>query len=99
MALNVLDEAIRDDVPLIVLSPHLDDAALSCGALMMHAVQHTSVTVVTLFTEGGERPYTLSGRRYLHQMGASSAQLLYQQRRTEDHAAWKPFGIRCVHAG
>jgi LmbE family N-acetylglucosaminyl deacetylase len=99
MALNVLDEAIRDDVPLIVLSPHLDDAALSCGALMMHAVQRTSVTVVTLFTEGGERPYTLSGRRYLHQMGARSAQVLYQQRRTEDHAAWEPFGIRCVHAG
>ncbi len=99
MTANVLDEAIRDDVPLIVLSPHLDDAALSCGALMVHAVQHTSVTVATLFTEGGEPPYTLSGRRYLHLMGARSAQALYQQRRSEDNAAWKPFGIRCVHAG
>lgn len=99
MAVNVLDQAIQDDVPLFVLSPHLDDAALSCGALMMHAVQRTSVTVVTLFTEGGERPYTFSGRRYLHLMGAPSAQVLYEQRRTEDHAALKPFGINCVHAG
>jgi LmbE family N-acetylglucosaminyl deacetylase len=99
MAMNVLDEAIRDDVPLIVLSPHLDDAALSCGALMMHAARHTSVTVATLFTESGEPPYTLSARRYLQQMGARSAQVLYQQRRSEDHAAWKPFGITCVHAG
>lgn len=99
MAVTALDEAIRDDVPLIVLSPHLDDAALSCGALMLHAVEHTSVTVVTLFTECGEPPYTLSGRRYLHQMGARSAQLLYQQRRTEDEAAWAPFGVKCLHAG
>jgi LmbE family N-acetylglucosaminyl deacetylase len=99
MAVNVLDEAIRDDVPLIVLSPHLDDAALSCGALMMRAVQHTSVTVVTLFTESSGPPYTLSGRRYLHQMGARSAQALYQQRRSEDQAALRPFGVNCVHAG
>jgi LmbE family N-acetylglucosaminyl deacetylase len=99
VAMSVLDEAILDEVPLIVLSPHLDDAALSCGALMMHAVQHTSVTVVSLFTEGGEPPYTLSGRRYLHQMGVRSAQALYQRRRTEDQAVWEPFGIRCVHAG
>jgi LmbE family N-acetylglucosaminyl deacetylase len=99
MAVNVLEEAIRDDVPLIVLSPHLDDAALSCGALIMHAIQHTSVTVVTLFTESGGPPYTLSGRRYLHQMGASSAQALYQQRRNEDQAALVPFGVKCVHAG
>jgi LmbE family N-acetylglucosaminyl deacetylase len=99
MAVNVLDEAIRDEVPLIVLSPHLDDAALSCGALMMHAVQHTSVTAVTLFTESGGPPYTLSARRYLHQMGSRSAQALYQQRRTEDQAALSPFGVKCVHAG
>lgn len=99
MPVTLLNEAIREDVPLIVLSPHLDDAALSCGALMMHAIQHTSVTVATLFTEGGDPPYTLSARRYLHLMGAPSAQVLYQQRRTEDQEALEPFGVKWVHAG
>ena len=99
MPVNLLNEAIREDAPLIVLSPHLDDAALSCGALMVHAVQHTSVTVVTLFTEGGEPPYTLSGRRYLHLMGARSAQAWYQQRRIEDQEALEASGVKWVHVG
>jgi LmbE family N-acetylglucosaminyl deacetylase len=99
MPVRRLAEAIDDGVPLIVLAPHLDDAALSCGALMMHAVRHTQVTVATLFTEGGEAPYTLSARRYLRQVGAQSAQALYRQRRAEDRAALEPIGIRCVHAG
>ena len=99
MPVNPFSEAIRKEVPLIVLSPHLDDALLSCGALMMHAVEHTSVTVVTLFTEGGEPPYTLSARRYLHLMGARSARVLYQQRRIEDQKALESSGVKWVHIG
>jgi LmbE family N-acetylglucosaminyl deacetylase len=85
--------------PLVVLSPHLDDAALSCGAMMIHACQTIPVTVATLFTEAGPPPYTLSARRYLHQVGAKDAPALYRQRREEDRAALQPLGITCVHAG
>jgi LmbE family N-acetylglucosaminyl deacetylase len=99
MPVNVLMNSIEQGVPLIVLAPHLDDAALSCGALMIHAARHTSVTVVTFFTEAGQKPYTLSARRYLHQVGARNANVLYQRRRDEDHAALEPIGIKCVHAG
>lgn len=99
MPVNPLTEAIDHGVPLIVLAPHLDDAALSCGALMIYAARRTPVTVVTLFTEGGKAPYTLSARRYLHQVGAQDAQMLYQQRRAEDRAALEPIGITSVHAG
>ena len=99
MAVNVLTEAIKQGVPLVVLSPHLDDAVLSCGGLMIHAVSRTSVTVATLFTEAGRAPYTLSARRYLHQVGARNAQALYHQRRAEDHAVLEPLGIRGIHAG
>ncbi len=99
MSVNVLTESIECGVPLIVLAPHLDDAALSCGAFMIHAATRTSVTVVTLFTEAGEAPYTLSARRYLHQVGARNAQVLYQRRRAEDRTALEPIGIKCVHVG
>jgi len=99
MPMNMLTEAIERGVPLVVLSPHLDDAVLSCGGLIAHACQHTRVTVVTLFTEGGPPPYTLSGRRHLHQVGAPDAETLYRQRRAEDRAALEPLGATCVHAG
>jgi len=96
---NMLTEAIEQGVPLVVLSPHLDDAALSCGALMIDARRHTTVTVATLFTEGGPPPYTLSARRHLREMRAADAETLYRTRRTEDRAALEPMGLSCRHAG
>ena len=94
-----LTAAIERGVPLLVLSPHLDDAALSAGGLLIHACGRTPVTVLTLFTEAPPPPYTLSARRYLRQVGAPDAQTLYRQRRAEDREALEPLGITCVHAG
>jgi LmbE family N-acetylglucosaminyl deacetylase len=99
MSVNVLTHAIEHGIPLVVLSPHLDDAALSCGAMMMYAAGRTSVTVLTLFTEAGQPPHTLSARQYLRQVGAKSAQTLYRDRRAEDLVALEALGITCVHAG
>jgi LmbE family N-acetylglucosaminyl deacetylase len=96
---NPLAQAIRGGVPLLVLSPHLDDAALSCGALIANAARQTAVTVVTLFTEAGPPPYTLSARRYLRQAGARDAKALYCQRRDEDQAALESLGVSWAHAG
>ncbi len=96
---NPLSAAIDGGVPLVVLAPHLDDAVLSCGAMMLHARGHTAVTVATIFTEAGPPPYTLSARRYLHQVGARDASSLYRERRAEDRAALEPMGITCIHAG
>ena len=70
MPVSMLTEAIEQGVPLVVLSPHLDDAVLSCGALLIYACSRTPVTVVTLFTAANSPPYTLSARRYLDQVGA-----------------------------
>ena len=99
MNADPLEAVLERGGPLVVLSPHLDDAALSCGAMMIHACQTMPVTVATLFTEAGQPPYTLSARRYLHQVGAKDAAALYRQRREEDRAALQPLGITCVHAG
>jgi glycosyltransferase involved in cell wall biosynthesis len=94
-----LTSAIEQGVPLLVLSPHLDDAALSCGAMLIHACDRTQLTVATFFTEAPPPPYTLSARRYLRQVGAPDAQTLYGQRRSEDRAALEPLGITCLHMG
>ena len=99
MGSEPLIEAISDTSRLIVLSPHLDDAVLSCGALMNHARTETSVTVVTFFTEGTEPPYTYGARRYLQKHGKSDANSLFLARRAEDQAALEGAGISYVHVG
>ena len=99
MSVNVLTHPIDHGVPLIVLSPHLDDAALSCGAVMIYAAARTPVTVITLFTDAGPAPHTLSARQYLKQVGEHRANVLYQRRRAEDRAALEPLGVTCIHAG
>lgn len=52
MSVSTLTEVIEHGIPLVVLSPHLDDAVLSCGALMTYAVEHVPVTVATLLAKG-----------------------------------------------
>ena len=99
MPVNMLTEAIDQGMPLVVLSPHLDDAVLSCGALMIYAARRTPVTVATLFTEAGPPPCTLSARRYLRQVGARDAETLYRQRRSEDRAVLESMAVTWVHAG
>ncbi len=94
-----LIEAINGTSRLIVLSPHLDDAVLSCGALMNHARTETSVTVVTFFTEGGAPPYTYGARRYLHKTRDRHANSLFLARRAEDQAVLEGAGISYVHVG
>ena len=96
---NVIASLIGQGMGVVVLAPHLGDAALSCGALLSYAVSRTPVTVVTFFTEGGPGPYARPARRYLRRVGARDAAVAYRWRRDEDRAALEPLGIRCVHAG
>jgi LmbE family N-acetylglucosaminyl deacetylase len=99
MRAEPLIEAIDGVSDLIVLSPHLDDAVLSCGALMNHVSADIPVTVATFFTEGGTPPYTLSARSYLRQTGTHDANRLYLARRAEDQAVLEGAAISYFHAG
>ncbi|WMX48368.1 PIG-L deacetylase family protein [Streptomyces roseicoloratus] len=88
---------------VLVLSPHLDDAVLSCGALLARLPgrrsSRASVTVMTVFTEGAPPPYTRAGRRFLRRTGRTDAEELYAERRTEDAAVLARLGVARVHAG
>ncbi|WP_146149379.1 PIG-L deacetylase family protein [Kineococcus rhizosphaerae] len=83
----------------VVLSPHLDDAVLSCGNLLLAlAGRGWPATVATFFTECSA-PLTLSAQAFLRQCGASSAPVLYEERRREDAEAVAACGARALHAG
>jgi LmbE family N-acetylglucosaminyl deacetylase len=84
----------------VFISPHLDDAVFSCGALMLALQkQGISCTVLTVFTQADESSQTLSARSFLRQIGYSSAEQLYAKRRAEDMEVLKSMGVKCIHLG
>jgi LmbE family N-acetylglucosaminyl deacetylase len=99
MRAEPLIEAMDGISHLIVLSPHLDDGVLSCGALMSYVRKEIPVTVATFFTEGCTPPYTYSARRYLRQARNYPANNLFLARRTEDQEVLESAGISYVHVG
>ena len=90
---------VGSGVPILVLSPHLDDAVLSCGGLLGWAGRRAPVTVASLFTEAAPPPYTLSARRYLRRIGAEDAEELFAERRAEDRRVLERLDARCRHVG
>jgi LmbE family N-acetylglucosaminyl deacetylase len=99
MRADPLTEAIDGATDLVVLSPHLDDAVLSCGALMTYARKRMPVTVATFFTEAAAPPHTFSARCYLRQTGAHDAERLYLARQAEDRGVLDGAQIDWFHAG
>lgn len=68
---------------IVIVSPHLDDAVLSCGGFM---AVHPGVTVITVF--GGNPPqYPVPQRLWDTQSGFAPDDDVMQARRAEDHAA------------
>ena len=86
----------------VVLSPHLDDAVLSCGnlltALRPGPGTGQDLRVETFFTECADPP-TLSARAFLRQCGARSAAALYADRRAEDADVLSAQGVPFTHHG
>ncbi|MEW6567445.1 MAG: PIG-L family deacetylase [Chloroflexota bacterium] len=81
----------------IYLSPHLDDAVLSCGGLIANQVaEGNGVTVLTVFA-GDPGPGPLSDfAQALHQLWGGSPNLV-GDRRTEDRLACGRLGASVVH--
>lgn len=98
-----LDDLIRTIVarriPVRFVSPHLDDAVLSCGTLIADLSLRTDVKVWTVFTEGAAPPYTLSARAFLSQCGVADARRLFSLRRMEDRDALGALRVPFEHLG
>lgn len=89
-------EALLMD-PLVILSPHLDDAVLSCGQLL---ADRPECVVVTVFAGGPYRAeHTVS--TYDTTCGFRNAQQAIDARRREDLEALELFHMehRAVHLG
>jgi LmbE family N-acetylglucosaminyl deacetylase len=83
----------------LVLSPHLDDAVLSCGALLAELAPRCEITVLTLFTEATDGPHGRAARSFLRQCAHPDAATLFRARRAEDRAVVETLGARPEHLG
>jgi hypothetical protein len=81
------------------LSPHLDDAVLSCGALIRALSDRCAVTVLTAFTTAGPPPHTYAARSFLRQCSVSDAAALFAARRAEDRRVLGQLGVAHEHLG
>ncbi|HWQ59774.1 MAG TPA: PIG-L family deacetylase [Candidatus Fimivivens sp.] len=95
----LIDRIIAERIPVRIVSPHLDDAILSCGNLMSYLSDKTDVGVLTVFSEAGDFPYTLSARAFLRQCGFSDADRLFAARRDEDRSVLRGIGVSWKHLG
>lgn len=93
----ILDKAVAAGTPLLFLSAHLDDAVLSCGALMESVKRSSPVTVATLFTAAACPPHTRAARSFLRQCDAPTAAALFAERRAEDVEVLRSMGVDHVH--
>jgi LmbE family N-acetylglucosaminyl deacetylase len=85
------------DSAWLFLSPHLDDAVLSCGALMAEFAPRRPITVATVFTAAGPPPHTHAARSFMRQCAAADAAALFEDRRAEDLDVVREIGADPVH--
>lgn len=94
-----LAEFIQGYDHFIFFSPHLDDAILSCGSLLLQLKKfRKDVTVITVFTKAAASPpYPPQAWEFLAACGYSDADSLFVDRKLEDAKAMKYLGAKKVH--
>jgi len=81
-----------------VIAPHLDDASLSCGALLSRWVQDgTRVTSVTVFDGPPPQPVPVAAARFHAECGLGDDAMTV--RAAEDDRAMARLGVRTVRFG
>jgi SAM-dependent methyltransferase/uncharacterized protein YbaR (Trm112 family) len=93
------DELLLND-HFIFLSPHLDDAVLSCKYFLNELkIKRKSVDIVSIFTRAGKYPSTKQAREYLVKCGYSNAHKLFRDREKEDIKAASFLRFKWKHLG
>lgn len=83
-------------LPIYVISPHLDDAIFSLGSTLATLSPTNKITVINVFTKADESHTTISAKAFLNQSGINNPTLLFKQRLKEDKKVMQKLGIK-VH--
>lgn len=84
----------------VIFSPHLDDAILSMGSLLVHLGTYKKpIDIVTVFTDGSHISSEFN-KKLMRQGGVSEPQEYFLKRRSEDYKAFSKFqSISVTHLG
>lgn len=79
----------------VFVSPHLDDAVLSAGDLIVRLLKSgEKIRIITVFTDFGTGPMHWSARRYVFDSGALTIHQFKKIRFSEDRLAMEKLGMR-----
>lgn len=98
MSKQTLNSLINQSSEVIFVSPHFDDAVLSCGQLMTElSKKGKRIKVVNVFTKAHNGPYTLSAKTFLSTSGGyQKATKLYLHRGKEDYDALSSIKVKKI---
>ena len=92
-----LNNIIKYD-SFLFLSPHLDDAILSCGLLMERLkTLKKKIKVISVFTRAGDKTFTPQAKNFLANSGYKDANILFAERKKEDKLAIRYFKADYQH--
>lgn len=81
-------------------SPHLDDAILSCGQLIIELLKkNADITVITVFTKTKTKTISPQGKQFLKQCGYKTSSKLYRDFNLEDKKVLKHLKVKYIHLG
>jgi LmbE family N-acetylglucosaminyl deacetylase len=92
--LKILRERLSKFNSFVFLSPHFDDAILSCAGLISALKkQKKKISVINIFTSAGDGTNTFSAKRYLKKCGYLNAIKFMEDREIEDKKAFEELAI------
>lgn len=86
-------------IKCIFISPHYDDALLSCWSLISQLSGKTDITIINVFTQSNKGPYTFSAKKHLKDAGHKDATVLSEEREKEDSKAFRTFSVNRINLG
>lgn len=95
--MDLVTTITKKKIPCVFISPHYDDAVLSCGSLLSALSGKTDITIVNVFTKANSGPYTLSAKQFLKTSGVTDAVALYKERKEEDKMALSSFSVKIIN--
>ncbi len=97
---RIIKKIISTKSACYFISPHFDDAILSCGSLMHELSGKVPLTVINVFTAAHKGPYTISAKQFLKLSGFRNQGLeLFATRAEEDRKALYWVHARIINLG
>ncbi|MFH1602241.1 MAG: PIG-L family deacetylase [Candidatus Shapirobacteria bacterium] len=97
---KLLRKIVKEKGDCVFVSPHLDDAILSCGSVLLNLKGKKDAVIINVFTRAHKGPYTVSAQKFLDSCGNyQDATKLYEKRIKEDKIVLSKLKVKIINLG